>query len=127
MKHVVFTFLLIPVLVSCSLDDSSNRQQDEFEQLQITRSSIEQVAKSIPCADDNQCKAVAFGSKPCGGPWTYLAYNDGIDEEAFLEMVANFNAAEDAYNLKWGIVSDCMVVGPPTSVECIDGVCTTVY
>ena len=118
---------MVLLLSGCSPDDSTSLQEKEFAQLQETKKGIEQLSASGICVENSECKVIAFGSKPCGGPWTYLAYSTAIDEASFLELVANYNAAEHVYNTKWGIVSDCMAVGPPTAVECIDGKCTPVY
>ncbi len=115
------------LLFSCSISDSNNSQEEELAILNQQKSTIEELAMSISCTDNSTCNYVAFGSKPCGGPWTYLAYNSEIDEELFLNNIAVYNANEEAYNLKWSIVSDCSAVMPPTSVECVDGKCTAIY
>lgn len=118
-------FLLISI--SCSLDDSSKSQEEELAFLNQQKNGIEQLASSASCSESSTCNYVAFGSKPCGGPWTYLAYNSAIDEDLFLNKVGTYNANEEVYNLKWGIISDCSFVVPPNSVDCIGGKCTTVY
>jgi hypothetical protein len=41
-------------------------------------------------------------------------------------MVENYTKAEDAYNRKFGIISDCMVVTPPTQLACENGKCVQV-
>ena len=122
-----FLILIFIVVVSCSLGDSSNDQQEELSFLNQQRFEIEQLAKSMPCTEITICKSVAFGSKPCGGPWTYLAYNTEIDEALFLNKVASYNANEANYNSKWNIESDCAVVTPPIVVTCVDGICTPVF
>ncbi len=122
-----YFFTLLLVTVSCSLEDSNNDRENELAFLIQQKNVIEQLAISVPCTEGSTCKYVAFGSKPCGGPRTYLAYNSTIDEEFFLNQVAIYNTNEDVYNLKWDVLSDCMAVLPPTSVDCIDGKCTTVY
>ncbi len=121
-----FLVLIFLVLVSCSLGDSSNDQQEELSFLNQQKFEIEQLAKSISCTELTICKSVEFGSKPCGGPWTYLAYNSEIDESLLLNMVANYNSLEAAYNSKWDIASDCAAVTPPIVVTCIDGECTAI-
>lgn len=122
-----FLALIFLVLVSCSLGDSGNNQQEELSFLNQQKFEIEQLAKSIPCNEVTICKSVAFGSKPCGGPWTYLAYNSEIDEALLLNKVTSYNANEAFYNSKWNIASDCAVVTPPIVVTCVDGECTAVF
>ncbi len=123
-----FLALIFLVLISCSLgDDSVNVQEQELLILNQQKNEIEQLAKSIPCNEVTICHYVAFGSKPCGGPWTYLGYNTEIDEALLLNKVASYNANEAFYNSKWNIESDCAVVNPPIVVTCIDGVCTPIF
>ena len=122
-----FLILIFIIVVSCSLGDSGNLQQEEFSILNEQKFEIEQLAKSIPCTEITICKSVAFGSKPCGGPWTYLAYNSEIDEALFLNKVASYNANEANYNSKWDIVSDCAAALPPLVTVCIDGECTAIF
>jgi len=66
-----FLSLIFLVVVSCSLGDSGNVQQDELTFLNQQKNEIEQLANSIPCTEVTICDYVAFGSKPCGGPWVY--------------------------------------------------------
>ncbi len=121
-----FLVLIFLVLVSCSLGDSNNDQQEELSFLNQQKFEIEQLAKSMSCTELTFCKSVEFGSKPCGGPWTYLAYNSEIDESLLLNKVAVYNSLEAAYNSKWNIESDCAVVTPPIVVICVDGECTAI-
>jgi hypothetical protein len=130
MKILKYTlsFVVFFFIVSCSLNDSdSNTQEEEFAYLIKQKEIIEQMAVSVPCTENTSCDYVAFGSKPCGGSWTYLAYNTGINVDLFLQRVADYNSKENEYNIKWGIISDCAVPAPPISVDCIDGVCTAIY
>ncbi len=122
-----FLALIFLVLISCSLGDSNNDQQDELTVLNEQKFEIEQLAKSVPCTEVTICDYVAFGSKPCGGPWTYLAYNTEIDEALFLNKVASYNANEANYNSKWNIVSDCAAALPPLVTTCVDGECTAIF
>ena len=123
-----FLLLIFLVLISCSLGDSTiNTQQEELSVLNQQKYEIEQLARSIPCSEVTICAYVAFGSKPCGGPWSYLAYNTEIDEDLFLAKVDAYNANEEFYNSKWNIVSDCSEPLPPITVTCENGVCTAIF
>jgi len=97
----------------------------EKEALENLRTEIETLIGTTACTEDSGCDVIAFGSKPCGGPWYYLAYSTAVDTEALLEMVATYNELEATYNEKWGVLSDCEVVTAPAGVICnINGVCT---
>ena len=132
-KYSILLLLFLAFGISCELKDSPTPTID-FEEMEAElailteeRQAIQEMANSVDCDDSGSCEYVAFGSKPCGGPWTYLAYNTNIDEDAFLQRVEDYNASEAAFNVKFGIVSDCTTPVPPIAVECIDGVCTTIY
>ena len=78
----------------------------------------------LSCQQDSDCHAVGFGSKPCGGPSEALIYStQGLDEEAFLQQVEEFNRQEEEYNRRNEIVSDCMYVPLPDSLVCNLGQC----
>jgi hypothetical protein len=98
-KHIIKTIAICAIVFSCS--DISEETQD--------------------------CDSIAFGSKPCGGSWSYLAYPTTIDVDLLLSKVNYYNEKERLFNIKWGIISDCAVVTPPTNVECIEGKCTAIY
>ncbi|MCK4655569.1 MAG: hypothetical protein KAT85_01020, partial [candidate division Zixibacteria bacterium] len=44
------------------------------------------------CTDSTDCRRIAFGDKPCGGPWKYLIYSAStIDTMELQRMVASYN------------------------------------
>jgi hypothetical protein len=58
-----------------------------------------------------------MGSKACGGPARYIAYHQSIERE-FLNLVENFTTLQKAYNEQNDVVSDCMLVSPPRTIQC---------
>lgn len=93
---------------------------DSLEQL---RALVRDVVGDSTCTSDAQCKAIAFGSKPCGGPWSYLVYSTAATDSARLaEVVARYNAYEDSLNRVQGRASDCMLVQRPV-LACQSGRC----
>jgi len=76
-----------------------------------------------PYCDAGECRYIAVGSKPCGGPWGYLIYSTGNVNEAYLQILVDVHAAFENYmNFKYGYSSDCSVPKPPV-VECRNGIC----
>ena len=77
-----------------------------------------------PTADEpSQCKLIAVGSKPCGGPAGYLVYSTTKSNEAKLkQMVAEFNQLAQQFNQERKLMSDCMLVTEP-KMEFADGLC----
>jgi hypothetical protein len=88
---------------------------------------IQNLAYSNSCVNASDWSFVAYGSKACGGAQGYIAYSTNIDTVAFLNKVEVYTEAEKAYNIKWGIISDCSLVAPPIAVECQNGYPTLIY
>lgn len=75
------------------------------------------------CRDASQCRTIAFGSKPCGGPWKYLVYSTATTDSVQLDaLVTEYNAREAAVNQQEGRMSDCSAVPRPRLVV-VDGRC----
>ena len=58
-----------------------------------------------------------MGNKACGGPARYIAYHQSVERE-FLDLVNRFTAVQKAYNEKNNVLSDCLLVGPPRTIQC---------
>lgn len=124
---IVLVLYLIAVAFRCESDDGLVTQDDEKTELSILKTEIETLANTSICNQVATCKFIAFGSKPCGGPWSYLIYSTSINTEKLENMVEVYNKKEKTYNAKWGVVSDCAIVIPPISVECENNNCVAVY
>lgn len=81
---------------------------------------IEQMANNKHCQDPNEFAYAPLGSKPCGGPKSYIVYSKKIDTKNFLNKLSQYNMAEDNYNKRWGLQSDCAVAPVPTSLTCVN-------
>lgn len=76
--------------------------------------NITSLASDLQCEQSSQCKAVAIGKKPCGGPTSYLLYSTKtVEEKSFLELVTGYN---DSIVLDPDAVSDCSFLIEPTVV-----------
>jgi hypothetical protein len=109
-----------------SITDKSTAQED-MQLLNKLWDDIYAMSGSANCQRANEWGIVAVGSKPCGGPWSYLAYRLAIDTECFLKKVNYYNAQQQKYNQKYGIASNCMVEPMPKAVICEDGKPVFVY
>lgn len=122
-------------LVSCNTSKNANtnlpvdiaeRPADEdsqkYEQAQLDRlkASIESEVSGEKCTDASEWAFAPMGSKACGGPQQYIAYPKK-KEEAFLQRVNEYTDKVKAFNEKYNITSDCMMIEPPTSLKCING------
>jgi hypothetical protein len=90
---------------------------DQAASMDSLRAVVQGLVSEPTCDDVAQCRAMAFGAKPCGGPWSYLVYS--------VTASAAYNAREAEVNRQEGRVSDCRMVTAP-AVECRDGTCVAV-
>ncbi len=129
-KIMILSVLLFQFFtISCEMLESDNNktQQEDLSELIAHKEYILSLVASTSCTTNSQCEYLALGSKPCGGPWSYLAYPSSMDTRLLREQVAIYNLKENQYNQKWNITSDCMFVSPPIRVDCINNKCVAVY
>ena len=124
-----FISLIFIVAVGCSLEGTTEEQQQELDLkvLSDLGNEITVLIESSVCIDETECAFIAFGTKPCGGPWGYLVYSNSIDTDELIEKVERFNQLQNTYNLRYNITSDCSVVSSPDALICEDNKCKTVY
>ncbi|WP_250434564.1 hypothetical protein [Hanstruepera flava] len=117
------TLLLLVICFSCSGDDDNNTptQEEEAQILNAMFSEIESMATSLRCEDPSDWSFTSFGSKPCGGPIGYIAYPLSIDTQLFLDKVEAHKLEQEAFNQRWGLISDCSVQPQPIGISCENG------
>jgi len=125
-KRLVQNVLLsIPIAVlfgflsGCNSDETEPTQNDDFQNLALQLNSIFLIAQSAPCDDPDEWSWTDYGSKPCGGPQGYVAYHNSVDTNILFGLIESHRRAEEAYNEKWDISSDCEAVPEPTGVICV--------
>ncbi|WP_100613794.1 hypothetical protein [Confluentibacter citreus] len=129
MKNTFFALLLICLTFTafkCD-DDASFGFEEDKKELASLKKTIEDLANTSVCDENTQCKFIAFGSKPCGGAWSYLIYSTSIDVEKLEMLVEEYNQKNTDFNTKHGIISDCSAVMPPTGLKCENNTCIAVY
>jgi hypothetical protein len=102
-------------------------QEEEHTYLMDLFDKIEALTYTNSCVDVINWTFTAYGSKACGGFQGYIPYSINIDTDAFLNKVEVYTIAEKEFNIKWGIISDCLVVIEPEGVECINGYPSLTY
>ncbi len=117
--------LLFGVIAGCG----ANRGDSDFgqaptESLDTLRATALELIGEPVCENVSQCRSIAFGSKPCGGPWSYVAYSTQATDSAKLAAaVAEYNGREAQLNRELGRASDCRFVGPP-KLACVASRCS---
>ena len=118
-----FCILMLCVATQCDDDTIGPSCNDRLDSLSELNDQIQALVNTSECSDAFECRAIAFGSKPCGGPWEYLIYTTSIDTLELQTLVDEYNSIEADYNLNCDSVSDCAFVSPPSGFECSDGQC----
>ena len=118
-------FLISLLVVSCELS-ITERLIITAEELLNYQTQIAQLAESVNCTNASEWKFTQMGSKACGGPARYIAYHQSVERE-FLDLVERFTTAQKTYNETNNVVSDCMLVGPPRTIQCEGNKAILVY
>ena len=125
MKYFVRILFLSLLFQSFQCDDAEDSRTTP-ELLAEKKLEILNYIQSFSCANATGCLYIAFGAKPCGGPREYLVYPNTVDQAVLETMVNDYYEMDQQYNIESGAISDCMLVGPPNTVGCVNGVCTII-
>ncbi|MGH7823170.1 MAG: hypothetical protein ACREQ9_25710 [Candidatus Binatia bacterium] len=113
--------LVLPLVIVSSTSTAAG--SDLGDRLAELEAEIRATTGNARAESLEQCRAIAFGDKPCGGPWRYLVYSTVATDVVRLEkLVADYNALDERRNREEGIASDCAFVGPPR-LALVDGRC----
>jgi len=124
MKYLIRIALLFVLLPSFQCDEEDNRTTPEI--LAEKKQEILHYIQSFSCVNATECLSIAFGAKPCGGPREYLVYPNTVDQTTLETLVSEYYEMDHQYNIEIGAISDCMVVNPPNTINCVNGVCTII-
>lgn len=125
-KFLFKTIVILTIVFGCS-NNSDSTQEEDLAALTLLNNEIKELIATGTCAANSNCDYIAFGSKACGGPTSFLVFSTSIDVDLLKEKVASYNKLESDYNMKWNIISDCSVPSPPTNMECLEGKCIGIY
>ncbi|MGE4512781.1 MAG: hypothetical protein AB7E26_03045 [Chryseobacterium sp.] len=99
--------------------DESSQKYDQA-QLDKLKASIESEIAKEKCTNAAEWTFAPMGAKACGGPQMYISYPKKL-ETSILPKINDYTEKVKTFNQKYGIVSDCMMIIPPTSIKCIKG------
>ena len=101
----------------------------ELDQQQVDElfAEIEQLINAVDCTDPNDWAFTGYGHKACGLASGYLAYPKSIDTDYFFDLIKLHREAQKGFNERWGIISDCEVLDPPTDIVCQNNKAVLVY
>jgi len=125
MKKIVLVVFL-STLTSCQDNETLSQDQAALD-LQDMFTEIESMVNTISCDNSDDWTFIGYGSKPCGGFVGYIAYPLFIDTQLFIEKIDAHKQAQEDFNQKWQIYSDCSLPNQPTEVLCDNGVPKFIY
>jgi hypothetical protein len=120
MKKLLLLIVFPLFAFQCS-DETNASLNDE---LVAKKQEIVDYINSFDCSDS--CNYIAFGSKPCGGPREFLLFSSNINLDQLQQMVTEYNELDYQNNINTNAVSDCAVVLPPNTVDCVNGDCVVI-
>lgn len=131
MRKYLFKFILLTLIIfsfsACEERDLNHSKEEDLLEMANLRTEIDKLSEQFACENSADWKFTAIGEKACGGPTGYVAYSTKIDEAMFLKKVALYAQKQKAFNVKWGVASDCMFMTPPKSIDCVGGKPKLVY
>jgi hypothetical protein len=127
---LILLSILITGLHQVNMQESQSGLNTIIARKEELNGIIEKEIGTPSASELSQCKSIAFGAKPCGGPWSYLVYSTANTNETRLtELVSEFHQLDEKINKELGIASLCNHTQKPT-VGLVGGVCTeksTIY
>lgn len=131
-RVLIILIISLGFLLACDKSDSEpevikseirkgSSQIEDNQFLSDLYLEILSLSTSYACSDELDWKYTAIGAKACGGPAAYIAYSTKLDVGAFLAKVSFYTHQQEAYNIKWGITSDCSIPPEPKGVSCEEG------
>ncbi len=122
---IIILMLCFGGLAACNDEEPPNEAADRAR-LDKMETEVDDLIGDAACNDAKECRVIAFGAKPCGGPWSFKIWSAAtVDSTALAGLVADYNKFNHTLNDRYGWMSDCMVVMPP-NVGCVDGHCVVV-
>lgn len=121
---ISFLYLILYFFVIVTSCGDEFDEKDDLALLGALKTEILLLISENNCSGIGECRALALGEKPCGGPWEYLIYsivnNDTLKIKEKVEEYNDFNAV---LNIRYNYESDCMFVEKP-SILCLNGKCS---
>lgn len=127
-KTHVYTLLVMAALAGLGAGciEPEENEADDIAMLEAMEREIDALIGDAACTGGADCRAVAFGAKPCGGPWTYKVFSAAeVDTTELWRRIAAYNNYNARLNETWNWASDCAFVTEP-AVGCVEGSCQVV-
>lgn len=109
----------LPKDIALKPENNLSQQQDKDHLTKLIK-EIDAVIQKETCTNAEDWTFAPIGAKPCGGPSSYIAYPKNMESQ-ILPEIEKFTEMQTAFNKKYQLISDCMMIAPPTGIECVEG------
>ncbi len=124
-KSLSILLVTVALIVGIQCGGYYNEPYDK-ELLESMADEIYDLIGEANCDDVENCRYIAFGSKPCGGPWEYLTYSISVTDSVMLaRKVRAYYRFQDEMNHRYGYASDCSMPNNPI-LGCVEGACVDI-
>lgn len=102
-----------------STDPLMNQLDGPMAQLQFDTKQLHQrllkLTANKSCNQDQQCKIMGIGSKPCGGPEQFLVYSENHTDEKMLTITNDrYSKLKKEQQSRLGVMGICQQLVAPT-------------
>lgn len=118
---------LLSALVFVSFNSYSQSSEETRDRLTINllAKTAHAVAHlDLSCKTASDCSIIPMGSKPCGGPTSYIITS--VNHRYFKdieELASKVSEKEKDFNERYGRISNCSILYPP-EVKCVENKCS---
>ena len=91
--------------------------------LQLLEAKINDLVNQHYCAAPEDCEALPFGTKACGGPKSYITNSTNNHRSELHTLVEEYNFLDAQYNSSNNVISTCEYLMPPQDLKCIQNKC----
>jgi hypothetical protein len=108
-------------------NDISVKTVEDLKSLQVKlKAEIKSEIGEAKCSEDSQCKVLAIGANPCGGPESYQVYSEiDTDIDRLTSLAKRYKILRKTLHAKTGAMGACMVIPQPLA-QCKSNRCIAV-
>lgn len=109
-----------------SFSQSTNETRDRLTINLLAKAAHAIANLDLSCDQTSDCAIIEMGSKPCGGPTSYIVTSVNHRYYTDIEELANkVSVKEKDFNDRYGRISNCSIISPPR-IECLKNKCSKV-
>ena len=113
----MFKLLSLSFLLILSIPSYASSERESLA------SDIKKMVADLSCDDSVQCKSIGFGSRVCGGYYSYIIYSTkNVYEVKLDQLAAKYYQLDKKHNESSNMGSICIVAYPRVA-KCIEGNC----